>query len=195
MATFTKRIQHGDDDVSTFLPAHFSKTDDPILIGSMGGDIWSSAYRFPDVLIPNGATINSAKLTFIEDTGSANDIEIVNDIKGEAVADPARITSFADFAGRARTTATVVWTIPIGGVPGVGNPIDSADFTAIIQEIVSLGPWNLGDALIIFCDDKGINNSRRMAIVPYEDTPGSACLLTVEFTEPPSVTSSPIIVW
>jgi len=62
--------------------------------------------RFQTVAIPNGATVDTAKLTFTADSDdSANDCNSI--IEGEDVDDAAQFSDLANYQGRDRTTASV----------------------------------------------------------------------------------------
>lgn len=121
-------------------------------IGNIGGSPLESGWRFTNITIPQGSTINSAVITF---TGIGNQPVTTCNVKfkGELSATPATFSTYADFAGRTRTTASVDWNNLEAWVNAA--TYDSPDLKTIIQEIVNLGGWASGNNLVIFCSDNG----------------------------------------
>lgn len=118
--------------------------------------------RFPNVRIPPGAVIKSARLHF---TGkAANSTAVTATIAGEAVANAAAFTATAsNISNRTITTATVSWVVPgwidtpFGGQYRNYRTDEniSPDLTAIIQEIVDGGSWAKGNALALIITATG----------------------------------------
>jgi len=129
--------------------------DDAVTVGNLGIGVWSayqvfeSSFRFTSVSIPNGATITSAKLR----------IKTTNDISGAASCDldiqacdednSAQMSSFANFGGRARTTANVNWTKTFAA----NTVYDTDDIKTVVQEIVDRGSWASGNAMQFIISD------------------------------------------
>lgn len=140
--------------------------------------------RFSDLNIPQGATINSAKIVFTAAADNTSGTVIVN-IWGEASATPATFNDDADtvassdISTRPATTATVAWEITESWV--AGNQYDSADITAIVQEIVNLGGWASGNELAIIMH--GTNTTEYRTAESF-GTGRTAPVLQVAFTAP-----------
>ncbi len=147
--------------------------------------------------IPQGAPINSAKLTFTvdgdQDPQASNDFTIF----GEAAdnASPFNYLDEAynpivpfDISGRARTSASTAWS-PTD--PAVGVTIDTPDLTGIIQEIVNRPGWSDDNRLtLVIFPDAYLNSMPLTTTVTgheYEAGPGSdSATLTVDFVPEPA---------
>lgn len=117
------------------------------------------AFRFPNITIPEGATIKSAKLTFYgrlmicDEEGDAT-----LNISAEAVDNPERIASIEDYESRIETTEKVVIDASIALTEEYGWG-DSPDISTVIQAIVDREGWESGNALQFFIkphDDMGL---------------------------------------
>lgn len=109
-------------------------------------------WRFLNVTIPQGATIDDAKITFNFD-GVARDEPDVTFFGEDTDNATAFTTDANNISGRARTTASVAWDDPQLGVnPGAGDDTrDTPDLKTIVQEIVNRAGWASGNALAILC--------------------------------------------
>lgn len=114
------------------------------------GNETGSGIRFRSVTIPPGATIISSFIRFVSATGTAGTTCNV-DITGESNGTPAVFSTYADYAARTRSGDSVNWNAIPAWVGG--NIYDTPDFTEIVQEIIDLGGWSSGNALVIFIED------------------------------------------
>lgn len=127
-------------------------------------------YKFPDITIAQGATIQSAyfKVRLNNYTGAGT---ILGSIFGNNVDNAASFsTATADITGRARTTASVA--NPDAGLAwDTGNGIA---ITSIIQEIINRAGWvsNNDIALLMIGDETGANTNYVEAFL-YDYTVGS----------------------
>jgi len=112
--------------------------------------------RFTNVTIPQGSTITTAYLTFRART-TRTQTPIYSKIRGEAADNAAQFSDYANYSGRARTTAQVLWN----DIPAwtAGNDYNSPEIKTVIQEIVNRAGWAAGNALVIFWDDHDGNTS------------------------------------
>ncbi len=122
------------------------------------GGIYSAWFSFPDVDIPQGATILSAHLGFISADNSYGNapLKIVG-YKGFTWYG-SKIDTYDDYWRLDRTSAYVMWT------PGSwydGNAYNSTDISAIVQEIVNLGRWGSGSDMTIFVQTEDTSSSAR----------------------------------
>lgn len=111
-----------------------------------------SGVRFTTVLIPQGTTIKSAVLTLVaSDTVSSITVNAI--IKGEDANQANAFSTYANFMGRPRTSASVAWNNIAGWTAGVSY--QTADLKTIIQEIVNRAGWLSGNALVLFIENNG----------------------------------------
>jgi len=141
------------DDAFAFTPPNtISLATANMLPGrNAGGQFSDGGMRFRSVDIPQGATITSAFLRFAC-SGSQAGAPCVLQIVGEDNATPALFTTYANFMGRARTSAVVPWT---PGAQTVGLSYDTPDISWVVKEIVNLGGWAAGNDMALFVEDNG----------------------------------------
>jgi len=144
-----------------------------------------AGFRFLNVTIPAGSTINSA--TFRVYAEDANYDDPLCDIYGDDQADAPTIAAAAgagDIWTRNRTTATVAWV-----ADGVGVGWQAHTVTAIIAEIVALGSWASGNDIMMLIDGRTNQASAKsLRIESYDGTPANAATLEITYT-PPVVTA------
>jgi len=141
-----------------------------------------SGVRFSNVTIPKGATILSAKVTFQSAGNYAT--TVCNDrIKGEDVDDPAVFSTYANYAGRARTDHLVDWN----AVPAMATDTDydSPDLTDIIQHIVNRAGWASGQHLVLFFADNVSDIAYRI-LKDYDVSTTLCARLTVTWSWTPT---------
>lgn len=109
-------------------------------------------FRFIDINIPAGATIDEAYITVVS-VGNYSVDTVRSDLCCENFNNPGQIVSYADHIGRARTVgaACPAWD----GVPHfvTGSSYQSPSIVAAIQKVVD-DQDGTGDALIVFWEDK-----------------------------------------
>lgn len=141
MTIFNTAIAASSDDAREVGAGTVSITDNFLNTGTGTGVLLG--FRFTGVTIPQGATINSAKLTVRTTANDDPDL----DIYGQAADDAATFTTSSyDISGRARTTAKTNWTATD---VGTARLVDTPDFKGVIQEIVNRSGWSSGNALVI----------------------------------------------
>jgi hypothetical protein len=138
--------------------------------------------RFTGINIAQGTTINSAYVEFEVDAlpaGSSDAVNVV--INGELAENAAAITATAsDLSGRALTTAKANWSIP--AATAVDEKLQSADITAVIQEIVDQAGWAAGNSLVLLIrDDAGSPSVGTRETESYNGEAAAAPLLHIEF--------------
>jgi len=109
-----------------------------------------SGIRFRDVVVPQGASIISAKVRF-RAVGSLSGVTCNVRIKGEDVDDAAIFSDMSNYTLRARTTAYVDWN-SIGAWVG-GNDYESPELKTVVQEIIDRAGWVSGNDLVLFFED------------------------------------------
>ena len=130
--------------------------------------------RFPNVTVPQGATINSATLT-VNVPSTINDTPAGVTWYGELATNAAAFTTTAsDITNRARTSATTVWS---GSDIGTGD--HDLTVTSIVQEIVNQGGWASGNAMALLL--YGVAASLR--ITNYDTSTTLCARLAIDYTE------------
>lgn len=118
---------------------------------------WAMFCRFPNINIPNGATIDSAKITF--KAGASDSGSITMTIYAEDVDNASAPTNYATHqtARGNGTTATVSWT-PSNWA--INLNYDTVDISTVIKEIIDRGGWSSGNAILILIDRNSDNGER-----------------------------------
>ena len=142
--------------------------------------------RFTNITIPQGATIATAYLILTCRNETFDNDTVRTKIRGELSLNAATFSTMADFDGRTRTTAEVVWD-GIGDWVN-GQTYNSPELKSIIQEIVNQSGWTSGNALVIFWDDfddrsDHIDECARIAHA-YDSNPTLAPKLHIEYNSP-----------
>jgi hypothetical protein len=128
--------------------------------------------HFTDVTIPQGSTILSAKLV-VTPAAPHYGNEVHVKILAADEDDPTCPTTLIDSNSRPRTTASTAWQTDFHMVEGVWEPLDSPDFTAVIQELVDR-PGFGSDRVLIYIEDDGsdVNSFDRFRSADFgEDFP------------------------
>ena len=187
MATFTKRVNHSYDDGTKVLTWAAPPTGSNLFVGSYWYGDCLTAVRFTNVTIQQGATITSAKLTFV---AYATD---TSDVKAKVYGiDEDNTATFHPNApgGRARTSASRDWDL--NGIT-LNSSYDATNLTAIVQEIVDRGGWSTGNAMGFLIDDDGsASPSTYHEFYEYDGDSAKAAFLTIEYvSSSPSSSISP----
>jgi len=158
--------------------------------------------RFQNVTIPQGATITAAYITiycYTPCNGTVVRTRIIGDDEDNAAA----FSTLADFQARRGiivggandnyiTSAYVDWDGMAAWSAGVSY--NSADISAVIQEIVNRAGWASGNALVLFWDDfndrSDHNTDCRRIGRPYDGDAANAPKLHIEYTIATAKTST-----
>lgn len=128
-----------------------SRTGELIGCGYVGANLTECYIRLPAVTIPQGSTIVTAYLHLTQYSGSEEStVHIYAEDSDDAVAP----TDATEFNALTLTTAYGTW-VTADLLYGIGDEIDSADFAAVIQEIVDRGSWASGNAMMLVLKDGG----------------------------------------
>lgn len=144
------------------------------------GDIpYDAAFRFLNITIANGATIDTAIITLISNQTQADNLD--TRIKG---VDEDSCAVWADTvggrpSGRVTTTATEDWTI---GAKTPGSSHDTDDFAPIIKEIVDRGGWSSGNDIGIIIENLLSGSEVIKYFESYEEETYDPAKLTVTYT-------------
>ncbi len=131
--------------------------------------------RWTGITVPVGATINDARVG-ITIHGATND-EPIHQIRGELTADPGTFTTTTDdIDSRTRTANSTQWNSEDLGArvelwewgassAGWGNGVNLND---IVQEIVDLGGWASGNAMVMIWEQHTENSGRDLGMRTYD---------------------------
>lgn len=134
-------------------------------------------FRFANVTVPAGATIDSATMSVYVAyaTGGAFDVRVY----GEASNSPTQIPEGQESADapskRDRTTAYVTWAFPQGG----DNTYQITGLKDVVQEIVNLGHES-GDAMAFIFQSQDASGKYGQV---HDQTQANDATLTIEYTE------------
>ncbi len=154
-----------------------------------------SAYRFLNVTVPSGATIDTATITFTCLT--ARSTTTVNTrLRAEANINPATFSTSANFDARTWTTALVNWDAIAAWT--AETEYTSPEIKTCIQEVIGLPSWASGNPMAILWDDfqerSTQSNLTRRESYSYDGSSAKAAKLHIEYTpaggNPPTVTTN-----
>jgi hypothetical protein len=118
--------------------------------------------RWPGIPVPRGATITEAWVQFSADSvgGAGQDDPVSLVIHGQLAPDGETFTSdAANISTRPKTTASVVWDVPVWTETHLMGPGErTPDISSIIQEIVNQADW-AGEAIVLIFSDNPDNPS------------------------------------
>lgn len=179
MTTFTKRIvASGDDGYRN--NTSFDNSSASIAFGNLSGGILDCFLRFTNVTIPQGATINSAKVTFQAQSslsGATCTVKISCNAEDNATAP----TTAADLNSKVRTTASSSWN---AAGQTAGSNYDTPDFTSAVQEVISRSGWASGNALMVLIDNNASSTSAYRLEDTYDGDAANCALLTIDYIDP-----------
>ncbi|MCH7893777.1 MAG: DNRLRE domain-containing protein, partial [Proteobacteria bacterium] len=152
---FTKRVIASTDDAEQQTTSTFGMnlTSSDLELHDTGGA--GGGYvgmRWTNVTIPQGATIDSAKIQFhVDEIAAGSSVALTVTFRGEDHDNAPTFTSTAsNISNRTETTASVDWAIPTWvTVNDEGAAQLSAELKTIVQEIVDRTGWGSGNALVI----------------------------------------------
>lgn len=209
MAQVTSRIAQNTDGMNDRYNSHWSPTwrhesgtygesgsfgnsEEFELFSEWYGGIYDISWRFQNITIPQGATITSAKITVIRNSGGGSDHWLYRKLRGVAQDDNSTFSTSDTAQTRSHTTAAVDWDFLVPASGTFGDVFDSADITSIIQEIIDRGGWASGNSIAIYNQDDGTPNGNFLDYKYYSSYPNDAALLTItyELGGSPSVSPS-----
>lgn len=143
----TITIDMSSDDAEQVADEMDSLLDDDIDAGWDGEDfeVKAAGLRFQNLMIPQGAVIESAYIEFTShEAKAAEDVALLK-IYAEASDNAETFTMDALITDRALTTAMVDWTVAEAW--GLWTPHQSPDVKTIVQELVDRDGWAEGNAI------------------------------------------------
>lgn len=176
--TFTASITANGDDTIHAENGYFSASLTYSIFGDDGAHQYDDSFRFQNVTIPQGATINSAKLTFYPSiNGAGNNVNLT--IWGNAIDNATAPTSAATFTGLAKTTTNVYWE-KIGAWTQA-TTVDTPSILGIVQEVVNRAGWASGNNMqFMILNNASSASAKRDAATKESGNP--TALLTIVYT-------------
>jgi CSLREA domain-containing protein len=141
-----------------------------------------NGFRFQNINIPSGSIITEAYIAF---TGRDNRNGITNiEIHGEQNFSSDNFLQIDDnISDRTLTTNSVAWSIPNVVSNGVYN---TPDISNIVQEIIGLTNWDIGNHTMTFIGSLPVNGSEKK-FKSYDHTAQQAPMLVVKYQRPAAV--------
>lgn len=142
---------------------------------------YEGGFRFTDITIPDGSTIDVAYLSFY-DYGGQSGTTCNGKIRGEANINAAQFSDYADYIGRTLLDTVVTWySIPAWSDNTWYN---TADFASIIQELVDENSGLSSANIVIFAGDRDMQSSSGAyrAYDVYDAAPSTCVKLHIEYT-------------
>ncbi len=171
------RVSAGTDDCWVIEPYFY--TNSFLLVGNYAGFLCKVGVRLLNLGIPRYANITSAYLSFTANGTTSGDV-VNATISGELSSSPATFSSLSDYNSRGKTVSNVSW----GNIEHWtnGTVYNSTDISSIIQEIVNLADWDLGDNAALFWEDNSSTNSAYRQVYSYDESSTNAPLLHIEWS-------------
>jgi len=200
MATVTVQVEADADDGYRLGDGYggftYNNDADYVSIGSLnagpGAQDTTCYFRFLSVGIPAGSTILTAKLQYklhenYTTSSKACDIHAEDADSAGAIANDSAMTTSQAAATSAKTT----WTLATSTSSAF---LDSADFAAVIAEVIARSGWASGQNMTIHLlnpTDAGMSEDREMKIKSHDSAGADAAKLVVTYTAPPKAGGIP----
>jgi len=183
MATFTKRVTSANDGGFEQNDSSWWSSGYTPRFGS-NGDPVDAGFRWTAVTIPQGAKINSAKITLT--AFNSMSWTVYTRIKGVAEDNTPTYSNSNRPSQRSKVASTVDWTPPSFTA---GNNYDTPSLTSIVQNIVDRVGWASGNAMGIVIEDNGTSagSLHWKDSYDYGSDPSKTALLTIDYTPPTNI--------
>jgi hypothetical protein len=148
-------------------------------------------FRFPNVTIPAGSTIVSAKISLMTWNGGVHSmyLKIYGIAEDDTEIFPANGSS-PDPTVRSLTSAYGTWVFERG--MSDDSYYDSGDLATVVQEIVDRGGWQSGNAMGFKYEDNGMDDNTEQYFYNWDRwhatyASGKYPVLTIEYAPPPNL--------
>lgn len=170
-------IQSSDDSGEYYNGGYWTSHFNEIYVGeSLTGQDLTSGFRFQNVDLEQGATVDNARLEFTLDGPYTTPIHIR--FYGEAADHSETFTDPSKPTDRALTNAYVDWQLTADSLWEWTKKGSTPDLSAIVQEIVNRPGWQAGNALsIIVKNVESSSQHRRVYAYDREGVKSSAKLI------------------
>jgi len=177
MTIETENVAQSSDDATRFFSSSFSTTQNWCRFGNDGTNGYDYGARFQNIDIPNGATINSAKLSIMNRLTETKIIDI--DIYADNTDDAATFSTHADFIGRSLTTALVTWLPSSSWTSATRYEITGLE--NIVQEIINRAGWSTGNSIAFLLFGQG-TSGQYIQIGSYDVSSSDVFQLEIDYT-------------
>ncbi len=171
------------DDVACPTTANSFNTSSPTITVGRSTVSSKTFFRFQNVALPNGATIEHARLVLRLSAAIGTAPALA--VKGAAADNVSAPANQAAADAITRTSASVAFTPATGGA--AGSLLVSADFASVVSEIVSRPGWASGNSLGVFVECTDAAGSPSGSVYTYDGQVAAALgncspLLEVRYT-------------
>ena len=184
MAQYVSRVTHAGDDGRYINTGWYQDVNYTMGRSHLAFD-FGALFRWTNVTVPAGSTIDSAYIQFVANFDLS--VDTVN-LMVEGI-DEDDTATFGDSSplGRDKTTANVVWNaVPHWTTDQDDVDTRTPDIASVIQEIIDRGGWASGNALALHVKNNGSTtgvNAYRCAY-DYDSGEGKSAQLTINYTLP-----------
>ncbi len=178
--TVSKQVTASSDDAEQNLStgAMSLTSSDLELINDLGVD-QKVGMRFTGVSVPQGATVLSAYVEFVNNPSTPPESGATTLIFAAQAADnPITFTTTANnITSRTETTANVTWSMAAGTTWGNdGDKHQTPDLKSVIQEVVNRSGWASGNAMVIL-----VRGSGERSAYAYDTSAANAAKLVIQY--------------
>lgn len=192
MATLNLQVNASSDDARNINGAtskNITATTNHIGKFNTTDDYWNG-FRWTNVTIPQGATINGATIDLYsaQVTGGTTAKSIWYGVLETNAATYNTSTVYPE--GKPRTTASVTKDFTTSAWNAtLGYGVDLVDVKTLVQEIVNQSGWASGNALAIVCHDNGSANTNYIGHSTYDRDVTRGAKLAITYTTASGVNS------
>jgi type IV pilus assembly protein PilY1 len=154
-----------------------------------GTDSRNVGLRFQNVGIPQGATITSARISFVPAVDGDEDVTL--HVKAENTGDAAVFSNTTNLSGRAKPPAVVTWDVPDWVAANPPVHVEGPDVQSLVQGVVNQGSWCGNNAMAFHLEYFSGNGAR--TAYGIDGAPGLQPTLTVTYTGGDGGCLNPII--
>jgi len=145
-----------------------------------------AAFRYPNVTIPQGSTINSVSMGWRVYSGTYSGSTVRTKIYGIDADDVSTFSS--DPTGDTRTSASVDWDD--SNTYSAEDETSPPSITSIIQEIIDRPGWSSGNAIGLLIVDDGSDTSKNIRWYSYDGDSSKSPELVINYTAPATTTTT-----
>ncbi len=136
------------------------------------------ALRFQEVGIPQGATVTSARISFIP--AASNSDPVTLQVRAEKVGDANAFAPGSDLTTRSKTTALTTWEAEAWEQTATPELVPGPDVTSLVQEVVNLSGWCGNNAMAFYLTPSAGSGIR--SAYSFDGAGGLQPVLTVSYT-------------
>lgn len=185
MATYSNNVAASSDDARNVNGnGAYNGTVVTQHIGILSSVDYWAGFRWLNVTIPQGSTINSATVDIYYALKSGTTVESIWYGVDEDDATTFANTTANKPEGKTRTTASVTDSTDLSLFTTVGFGNYLFDVAALVQEIINRPGWSSGNALAVVAHDNGSSGTNSYFGFSTYDFTGNArgAILTIDYT-------------